>query len=289
MNILPMVFVFIAILTSMSYYFVSQTQSLAQQQTLCIGFLKAQRNLINSRHKKIYKASKALKNQQDPTKKLQQKPLRDKQAGFFNLYYLLDPQTEKMAATCLQTILLNAYGNYEPFEKLQNPSFLKEFVQALNDQGKKVAKEKEQLTLVDLFPSQNSFRSLYYKMLKGTLTKNSIFQGYPSLENLCIFKKNSSYKFFSFPELSYQKLNWIFGEKIGKAIEEKEREINLTTQEGKGRTLQKQELEQILLQHRYHDPTFLLSHISFQGIKSPCSLIKGTDPSTQISLVWADK
>ena len=284
-----MVFVFIAILSSLSYQFLSQTQSITNQQALCLGFLKAQRKLINTRHKKIYKASKSLKKTVEIISEKKQPPLRTKQGGYFNLYYLLDPSTEKIAKTCLEAIISRAYGQHESFEKLQNPSFVKDFLALLKDQGTSLQKEAEKISLVNLFPAQEPYKSLYYKMLKGTLIHNNSLDGYPPLEKLFVLKKHNPSKFFSFPQLSYDQLSWIFGEKIRKAIEKKEAEINKTLEAAKTRTLNKSELEEILLQHRYLDSSLLLSHVSFQTTKTVFSSLQGHDPTTQITLIWEDK
>lgn len=289
MNILPMVLVFITILTSLSYYSVSQTQFISQQQKLCTGFLQAQRSLINSRYKKIFKASKSLKEKKGTKMSQHLKPIRPKQGGILNFYYLLDPTTEKMAMSVLESFFTNAYGTYEPFEKMQNPSFVKEFILALKEQGKKTLQERDELTLVDLFPKDPTYRSLYYKMLKGTMPFKSKFLSYPSLEKICIIKNQGSSKFFGFSQLSYEQLSWIFKEPIASAIEKKEIEINQSIEDGKKRTLFKHEVEEILLHHRYKDASTLLSNISFNNPRPLQSALKGVDPSTQITLVWEDK
>jgi hypothetical protein len=288
MNILPMVFVFIAILTSLSYTFVNQTKFLSQEQKLCVGFLKAERSLINARHKKIFYSFKVQeKNHQKAL--TQNRPVRSKKGGYFNLYYLIDSSTEKMALSCLCDLFTNAYGSYANFEKLQNPSFVKDFLKALKDQGQKKLKETEELSLIDLFPENSIYTSIYYKMLKGTLKYRSAFTSYPSLEKNFIIKKSSSGKFFSFAELSYEQLSWVFGKAIAAAIEKKETEINQNVEESRKRVLFKHECEEILLQHRYKDSLALLGSVSFQPIKTLNSSLKGLDPSTNITLVWEDK
>jgi hypothetical protein len=289
MNILPMVFVFISILTSLAYFSICQTQWTTQQQKICCGFFKAEQALLSARHKKIFKASKGQKKQLAEQPSQKSKPLRSKSGGAFNLQYLFDPATEKMATFCIESILKNAYGSFEPFAQLNDPGFLKEFLSSFKKEGKKILKNNPEATFLDLFPKDPVYEKLYYKMLKGTFSFQSTSCSYPPLEKIFILKKDSPSKFFSFSQLSYQQLNWVFGPAIGSAIEKKEKAINDTVEKGHERVLTKNELEQLLLQAHSKDSAMLISSISFHKNKSLPKSLQARDPSTHITLVWEDK
>lgn len=289
MNLLPMVFVFITLLSLLSYHMVSQTYNNLQQQRIASGFLKAERKLLNARYQSIYKASSLPKKNQGNTLSSSSHLQRGK-GGYFNLYYLFDSATEKMTMQCLANIFTNAYGPYEPFYALQTPDTLHQFIVSLQRTGQAKLKDnsKRELGLIDLFPKETHLHFIYYKMLKGTLPYKKHHISYPPLEKVFIVKKNAQQKLFNFSHLSYSQLRWIFGQAICLDIEKKEVEINATLDESKQRTLNHKELQDILLQHRYENSSAILANISFNSHKPASDPLTGMDQNTQISLTWED-
>jgi len=267
---------------------VSQTYTNLQQQRIASGFLKAERKLLNARYQRIYKASCGLKKNQDNKRSCLY--LQRGKGGFFNLYYLFDPATEKIAKQCATKIFKEAYGRYEAFSMLQNPDRLHQFILSLEQAGQAYLKEnpKRELGLLDLFPKETTLHCLYYKMLKGTLPYKKQHISYPPLEKFFIIKKNTQQKLFNFSLLSYSQLKWIFGQAIAQAIEKKELAINETLDEPKQRTLNQKELEDILMEHRYENSSALLANISFNSHKPTSDPLTGVDNETQICLIWED-
>lgn len=150
------------------------------------------------------------------------------------------PPSDTLIKT-FENLLHNLYGHTEFIRSLENPNWMK----ILAEEMKLAAKShKEVKELNDLYPINEKYRSIYYKILKGSgfydLRDKT---GYPPLSNFITLSKNDKPTIY-FNYASFPILQALFGDKIANTIlsmEQSKSELH-----GGRRVLSKAELNTLL-------------------------------------------
>jgi hypothetical protein len=230
MNILPLIFTFLILLTLGSYAFVQQRMASTVETRSYLGSMRAERLIRNRRQSKLYyqipKEKQETAQEKERKKKFNYAP-RDKfppqESARINLAFLFVETPPPLLYETTAKFLEILYG-HTSFFKGKNPAY-----PLLDAWIEKAKKNKASLTWIDLFPDDPSLKELFYKMLKGTSHYDLRQTGYPPLEDFFCIREDKKGAAIYYPHASLVLLKALFDEKILASIlqsEEDKREKN---------------------------------------------------------------
>jgi len=160
-----------------------------------------------------------------------------------DIHTLIDaelPPSDTLVKT-FENLLQNLYGHTEFISALENPNWTK----ILAEEMKIAAKSHKDVSdLNELYPQNEKYASIYYKILKGSgFYDLSDKAGYPPLSNFIILGKSNKPPIY-FNYASFPVLQALFGDEIASAIMSMER--SKSESHGGRRILSKAELNALL-------------------------------------------
>ena len=227
MNMIPMILVLISILSLLSFSSFSSTKDLNKKSSTAIGYLKAQRLLASKTEIYHYKKAQRVKNESSskPQIKEKRKIFRSNSPSPFFLRLLSSKEHEKLFFPVFQKLLTSIYSHHPTFSFLKNPQDSDRFCLLILEKIRS-KKPHQALSMMDLCPTQAPFEELFYKMAKGTHIYTLGGAGYPPLEKIFSLDLIGSTKLSNFGQIPPFFLSAIFGEKIARAILQKENELS---------------------------------------------------------------
>lgn len=229
MNMIPLVLVLIAILTTISHSILTQAKGTYHSKEIALGYIRAKRLYASSAHYQLYKsAPRAPKHFKEPAKNsLEAKQTsRSNELCKISIRTLSIKEKEKILMPVFQHILLTIYGYHESFHDLHIPGVVEKLTQHFAD----VIREKknhELLTIQDLSPTDPQLYSLFYKMVRGTHHYTPQESGYPCFEELFSLDFRTGNKLASFGKIPPWLLSSFFDHNVAKTILEQEHHHSL--------------------------------------------------------------
>ena len=277
MNILPLAFIFISLLTLISINSLNLTKNICKKKSLACGYMEAERALRNKLYETAFKKIKPIHQSLGETK-ARKKTIRSSKGGKINLYLLKNYSYQKEIEQLINLILQKTYSNFKSFTKLNDDSFSKEFTKEFTAQIIKLLEDKtvESPSFFDIEFSSTLFQKIYHKMTLGTPQRKKESSGYPSLLTIFTFESKNELKLASFSSLSYKQIGTIFGEDVMELCFKKELEQE--------KSLSKSQLEEILLRCKSQSKLNLIQMFAFSPFSRPNKPLRGIDPKTQISI-----
>jgi hypothetical protein len=302
MNILPVVLSLIMILGMASYLFVQGRVATIWEERSFEGYIKAERKLRNEWEKMAFKeAPKKTKDKnsnqtkkedretsEPSTEAVYQSPREKKipsDLSKLNIGPLLkkpSPVFSNRLHEVAAKLIRELYAEQPCFKlsPIKHPEYF--LLDGIVEKGK----QDDQLdTLVELFPSLSTIKTLFYTLLKGTNTYDlNAPKGIPPLGDFFFVDRTVDVKPIYFPFASKPLLKALVGEKNTLAIFKKEKEK--CEENHKHQPLTKSEFEEILLANSQEriDMLDLEDLINFSKSGYSSKLLTGEDTTTGICL-----
>lgn len=288
MNILPLIFVFLTILSLTSYSFINQRSATTTEKRSYVGYMNAERLSRNSlESKKFQKIGSAGKSSQekslDPKAVYVSPRIKNppSEASRLSISLLFTPKPPQLLYETSAKLIRILY---------QDKTFFKEA--KINDLEYRIldlmiekAGKEEPDSFTELFPQDPFFQEIFYKMLKGTnryqLDKN---QGYPPLEDYLTLDRNNRKSPVLFAYASLPLLQSLFNEKFALAIIEAEEKK--WEQDQKHHTITESEFSDLFLKKANQGllQTSLKELLEFSTKRPPAENFRHTDKNTSITI-----
>lgn len=286
MNILPLIFVFLTILSVASYSFLQEGISSSKSAYSYRGYMRAERlgrnRLESDRYKKISLPK-------DPNKLGKPRSQKDHfvshrydcpptEASRLNITLLFSENPPPFLSATVANLIVKLYGHTTFFKEANHPDLGQYVVSCLQ-------RARKPTSFAAIFESDPLYFPVLYKMIKGT----NHYQlqpkiGYPPLEDFLTLSTETGKICLQLPYTSAPILNSLWGEEITEAIiaaERKKWEANHET-----RTLI--ETEFTLLLQNITKPSLqigsLKDNLSFHLKRPKLDKVKNTDASTHITI-----
>lgn len=290
MNILPLLFIFITILSLTSYHFLHERISSENSLRSYRGYMRAERlartHLANMQYKKATNSTSKKEKRVSHLNK-EQKYLNPRsktpasEASRFNLHLLFSSQPPPIIYETAARLIKILYGHADFFKESKIPYL--EY--AIIDQMKLNCRTKTPLTFFTLFPDDPTYQPIFYKLIKGTNHYSlQSKEGYPPLHDFFTLTPQNNKVSLQFPYASEALLQALWGEAIATTIIEKEKQK--WEKDHRHHTLLETELTAILGKN----PTAKLEmatlrpHLSFSAKRPKLEATKHTDTQTQITI-----
>ncbi len=233
MNILPLVFAFLAVFVLLSSSFTRELRDLFVEKATFQGSMQASRSALSEveaeRYKKIPEKKAEEKEEEEtpspakkrdtPFRSYRDKKLCDNEYSKFNLAPLLREKSPKLYKAAA-ALLKNLYGQV-PFFSSQGEGWEYKVLDALLSNPPSDDKDIE---LIDLVSKQNLAQPLYFKLLRGTKKYQvQTGKGYPPLHHFFTINFQEK-KAICFPKASRAVLEAYFGFEVTSKIIDKEKE-----------------------------------------------------------------
>lgn len=286
MNILPLIFVFLTILSLTSYSFLQERIASAKTSSTYRGYMRAERLSRNRLESIRYKKIPTLQNGNKttgPKKKTEvfkshRLDCPPTEASRLNITLLFSEQPPSFLYETLVKLIQDLYG-HAPFFKEGNHRDLAYYVVNCMQNATKTS------SFTEMFEGDPLYPTILYKMIKGTNHYQlDPKKGYPPLEDFLTLSPQKTKICLQFPYTSAPILTALWGAHVTEAIiqaEKKKWEVDQHL-----RTLLKDDLTPLL--GTKVSPALQLGiledHLSFHMKRPKRDQIKNTDSATHITI-----
>jgi hypothetical protein len=289
-NILPLIFTFLIIFSSIAFTFLKEVKSFYLAETTLNSFNRTERKVNNAIVQKAYRKAKgeAINKKENNSEQTKPKVYFSKRSFFppfdnskfniaplikhegdFKLHPLFEPLAEMVRLL---------YGNnlFERKPRLEKVEY--RLLDALIMQARKHPESED---LAEVFPDDPVLRNIYYKMLKGT-NRYSQTEGIPPLGDFVTIQNdaNAISFYFASPLL----LEALFGKEI--ALNVMQEEFEKWESSGKYHFYSKEDLQALLMKNPVLASKYSTLEPFFDFAKQfkPRTEMGGTDPKTGLSV-----